>query len=283
MERKAVYGVLNVVAHPHPEGTYRKLFEVAGADSFGHQFFGDRFATLSPITETRKGVFSGRLATWTEIDEGSNLIDKTSLKESLLADAEIPLPENVGFNSKVFSFAFREADHKLFVELKNDEGQSISIGRARTAFDKILQAVRPLEIAELDIHTVSRKNAVEQVLSIPHLRKIEIVLDLPNPDDTTPSQQQVIDKINSMNAKRLKTELTKSSGADTLVLTPDYLVMSEIAKDNGHVVGHGRNNQGETIKRDTNEYPQEIDLVLMQEESSAIGTRRVAETHDPGE
>ena len=262
MERKASYGVLNVVAHPHPEGTYRKLFEMAGQDTFGHQFFGDRYATLSPVTPTRNGVFTGRLATWTEIDQGSNLIDKRSLKESLLADSGIPLPENVGFNSKVFSFAFRESDHRLFVELINDEGQTISIGRARAAFTKILQAICPDEISELDVHFISSSNAVEHVLAIPRLRKLEIVLDLPNPDDVTPAQQAIIEKINRMHAKRLKTEITKSAGAETLTLTDDYLVMSQLAKNNGHVVGYGHDENGEKIVRNTDEYPQEINIIL---------------------
>ena len=129
MARTGRYGALNIVAHPHPAGTYRKIFENAGADSRGARFHGDQFATLSPISSTRNGVFTGKLATWTEIDPKSNLIDKASLKEQLLSESDIAIPTDIGFNSKVFSFAFRERDHKLFVELINDEGQTISIGR----------------------------------------------------------------------------------------------------------------------------------------------------------
>ena len=133
-----IYGALNVVLHPHPDGAYRELFERAGASQQAQKYFGDRFARLSPISETRNGAFSGRLTTWTEIDPKSNSIQTETLVESPLSDTDFTLPRNIGFNAKVFSFAFREEDHTLFVELLNDERQSISINSAKKAFFNIL-------------------------------------------------------------------------------------------------------------------------------------------------
>lgn len=277
MNKFGRYGVLNVVLQPHPKGSYRRLFEKAGSDLNGVRFHGDRFATISPIGETRNGVFTGRLATWTEIDPTSNLIVKASLKESLLADSTFELSPEVGFNSRVFSFAFRERDHQLFVELLNDEGQSISVGRARLALSKVLEHVLPSEFESLEVHIATDANAVDQVLSIPKIRKIVIQLDEPNPDGMEDAKQKILDEIQQMHAKRLKTEVTKASGEDTLVLSQQYRAMADIAKDNGYVEASGRDNDGEPVERSTKSYPRDVDVVLGQDESRAIATRRVAE------
>lgn len=280
MEKVASYGVLNTVVHPHPAGAYRKLFEIAGADSRGVRFHGDRFATLSPISETRDGVFTGRLATWTEIDPHSNLIEKKSLKESLLSDSGVSLPDGVGFNSRVFSFAFREKDHKLFVELKNDENQSISIGRARLAILKVLQAVQPGDVDELDVHIVSQANAVDAVLSIKKIRKVEILLDLPNPDILSDKKKAILDEIQAIHAKRLKTEITKAAGEESLELSEQYRAMAELAKDNGYVFARGLDEYGDPVERNTKKYPMEVETVLGQDESRALATRRIAEKQE---
>ncbi|UWP91614.1 DUF4747 family protein [Aliiroseovarius crassostreae] len=280
MDRVAKFGVLNIVAHPHPAGTYRELFEVAGKDIRGVRFWGDRFATLSPISPTRNGVFVGKLATWTEIEPQSNLIEKASLNQQLLAESDVNLPEGIGFNSRVFSFAFREQDHKLFVELKNDEGNSISIGRARLAIKNVLKACQPKDIEELDVHLTTQANAVEHVLAIPQLRKLEILLDLPNPDVLSDRKRKILDQIEGIKAKRVKTEITKAAGEDRIELDPEYTAMAELAKDNGYVFGKGRNEFGDPVELNTKNYPLEIDTVLEQQESSAIATRRVAENQN---
>jgi len=271
------YGILNLVVHPHPEGAYRRLFETLGADPRGVRFHGDRFATISPISETRNGVFTGKLATWTEIDPNSNLIDKSTLKESLLEESDIYIPDGIGFNSKVFSFAFREKDHTLYIELLNDEGQSISINRARSAFYKILSALLPKFIDEFDVHVKVQKNAVEKVLQIEKIRKVEIVLDLPNPDDLTEQKREILREIEEMHAKQIKAEITKSASEETITLTENYLAMAELSADNGHFSAYGRDEAGEAIHRSTKAYPLEIEAPVPADASRALLTRRVAE------
>lgn len=280
MGKTGSYGILNTVLHPHPPGAYQKLFAIAGNDTRGVRFHGDRFATLSPISEVRNGVFTGKLATWTEIDPTSNLIEKKSLKESLLSESDVSLPEGVGFNSRVFSFAFREKDHRLFVELKNDENQTISVGRARLAFLRVLEACQPSDVDELDVHIATQANAVDHVLSISKIRKVEILLDLPNPDVLSDKKKAILDGIEAIHAKRLKTEITKAAGEDSIVLNDDYLAMAELAKDNGYVYAKGRNDDGDPLERNTKKYPLEVDTVLAQDESRALATRRIAESHE---
>jgi hypothetical protein len=282
MARFGKYGILNVVIHPHPLGAYRGLFEVAGNDPMGVRFHGDLFATLSPISNTRNGVFTGKLAIWTEIDPSSNLIEKRTLKETLLSDASVQIPDGVGFNSRVFSFAFREADHRLYVELINDEGQTISIGRAKLAVFRVLAALQPQSIDELDVHIVSQENAVEKVLAIPKLRKLLIQLDLPNPDDLSEEKRKILEEIERMGGKRIRAEITKSAGEESLEASDHYRAMAELAKDNGYVSGIGRDENGEVIQLSTKSYPNEIEVPVQADASRSIMTRVIAEQNDGG-
>jgi len=110
------YALLNVVAHPHPRGIYRKLLELA-SDGASVKFRSDRYARISRINEAKSGVLVGRLALWTEIDPNSPSINKSSLEEMSLKQAGVELPDNIGFNSSIFYFSFREAEHALYVEL----------------------------------------------------------------------------------------------------------------------------------------------------------------------
>lgn len=180
----------------------------------------------------------------------------------------------------MFHFAFREADHKLFVELINDEGYSISIGRARTAFFKVLDSFKPPQFEELSAFIVPRSNAVDQVLSTPRMRRLEITLNIPNPDDLSDDKQQLLAEIDEMHAKKLKVEATKRAGEDTLTPSRRFRAMAELASENGYVKANGKTEDGENIERSTRDYPTEIETPLPDDASRGIMTRRIAERGD---
>lgn len=271
----ANYGVLNVVAHPHPEGTYRRLFELAAVKDEGVNFRADQYAKTSAISDSRDGIFTGRVAIWTAIDRNAKTIQTRTLIEAALADTNVRIPDDLGFNSKIFSFSFREKDHRMFVELNNEEGKSVSIGVVQKIISSILNSIKPDDIEEVNVFVVSRKNAVEQILSMEVLSKIEIVLDMPNPDDLSPGKQRILNNLREMRAKRLRTELTKARGEDTLILLDYYRELAELAKDDGYVKANGKID-GEKVERSTKDYPEDIEIELLPDESSAAAVRRIA-------
>jgi len=271
----ANYGVLNVVAHPHPKGTYRRLFELAASMIEGVNFRADQYAKTSRISDSEDGVFSGRIAVWTAIDREAKTIQTDTLVENPLSDTNFKFPDNLGFNSKIFSFAFREKDHLMYVELVNEEGKSISAGVVRKIMSSIFEAIKPDDIDNVTVHIVSRKNAVDQILAMDELLKIEILLELPNPDDLEEEKMRVIRELQEMGAKRKKTELVKAPGKQTLVLIGDYQVEAELAKDNGYVKATGRI-EGVKTEQSTKDYPEEIQIELLPNESSAVAVRRIA-------
>jgi hypothetical protein len=221
-------------------------------------------------------MFRGRLAIWTEIDQTEPVIFKDSLEQSLIEDTEILVPEGVGFNSKIFYFAFRESDHTLFVELENESGNTVSTSRVQKAFSKIFESIVLKGVDDISVHQKSQRNAVDRVLAIPKLRRVEIVVNIPNPDDMHDAVQEIWNEINDMNAKKLATEIIKAPGRDTLILSNRYKVMAEIAKDNGHVSGEGYSADGEKLERSTKEYPEIIETTLEDGETDYRKVRQIA-------
>ena len=275
-EKIGRYAVLNIVLQPHPPGAYERLFRSAGDDKITVAYFGDRHARISPIGQVQDGFFSGRLATWLEIDSNGNVINKDTLDEYLLSESNFDLPNTIGFNSRIFNFSFRVSDHRLFVELINDEGEKLSVASAQKIIWRVLEAAR-LPSEELDVHIVSQASAVEYVLATPGLRKLEIVVNLPNPDVISgDSAEELFASIDAMHAKQLRLELTKRADAPALELSPGVKKLAEMTQENGIATATGRSDDGSVVQRSTKDLPSEVQTVLATNESRAAATRRIA-------
>ena len=271
------YGRLNIVMNPHPEGSYRDLFDMAAAAEQGVRFFGENCAAISRPSATENGIFVGRLAIWTEVDPDAPAINKRTFVQSILSDAGVVIPESIGINSRIFYFAFRLSDHRLYLELRNDEGQTVSISRARMAFQKIFEKLDFAEPTETIVHIDTQSNAVDTVLSIPRIRSVTIQLDLPNPDDMSEAEREIIEEMKKMNSKRIESKITKAAGEETLILSDRYRVMAEIAKDNVYVKAIGRDIADEKIERSTKDYPLTFEYPQTTDEPSSLAARRAAE------
>lgn len=269
------YSLLNVVSHPHPKGIYRSLFEIA-AGQRPVKFRSDQFTRISRITDSKDGIFRGRLAMWTEIDPNSPSVDKTSLKEMSLDEAGVELPANIGFNSRIFYFAFREKEHALYIELTNDEGRTITPSTAKTAFSKILAQAGEGVVEEVSVFVGTRADAIDYVLSLKAIRKIEIDLKLPNPDDLSEEHERALADLERMKAGRLQATLSRAKGEDTLVLLPFWRAAAELARNNGSVKTIGKNEYGEPEERNTKNMPAEIEEEKEGGDSSFAAIGRVA-------
>ncbi|AWD21269.1 DUF4747 family protein [Fuscovulum blasticum] len=262
------YGVFNIVAHPHPKGTYEKVLLAAGKLPDGVRFHGDHYARVSPPKKESDGFYRGRLAVWTEIDQREPVIFKQSLEQALLNDAGISLPSDVGFNSRIFYFSFRESDHTLFVELENDEGAKISPGRVASAFSAILKAVRISGLDSLEAFSKTNVDAIDRIFRMGKLRKIKIVVNAPNPDDLDADLARVYGVMSSMGAKTIDTTLTKARGEDSIKLNDFYRAMVVASSDNGYSKADGVDDAGEKIVLSTKDHPQVIVDEIQGEESS---------------
>ena len=250
--------VLNIVCQPHPNDIYHDLFRYAGEERKGFRYFGERYATISPVSQLEDDVFSGRLATWIEPDRTAKTIDVSSLEQRLFDESGVVIPRGIGLNSRVFNFALNTKNHLLVLELENDEKQSISPAQGQRALQNILRGVKHPDIEEVSVFVRSKRDAVSRILSLPEIRKIEIDLFRPNPGDYSDDEEEILKELEEENAKRRKTEIVRAPKRETLKLNTRHLAMANVAKDNGHVTVNGTDENGERIRLSTKEMPEII-------------------------
>jgi hypothetical protein len=271
------FAVLNIVCQPHPEGTYRRIFDATAEARRGVQYYGERYASISPISETRNGVFTGRLANWIEPDRRAKTIRVDDLEQVEFAASGVVIPRGLGLNSRVFNFAFCIKHHALVIELTNDENQKISARQAQRAVKNLLEASKPDGIDEISVYVRSKASAIDSMLSLPSVRKVSIDLRRPNPTDYSDDEEDILREMEEENAKRRKTEISLASGRDTIRLNQRHRAMANVAKDNGSVSVDGTDENGEKVFLSTREMPWLIKRGTS-DDSGAIVTRKIAES-----
>lgn len=174
---------INVTAHPHElDETYRNIFTAAVRQRAS--FRGKEFALLSPITPSRNGVFSGVIALWTEIDQDAGVLQLEKIEEIEFDESGVQIPPDLGFNPRLFQFSFNETSHRMFVELKNEKGQTVTpatISKALIAIFKITLDTTD-DVQEINVSVVPRVDAIERILELQRIQYIYIKIVRPNPD-----------------------------------------------------------------------------------------------------
>lgn len=270
------YGVFNVVAQPHPDGIYRRIFEAAVG--VGVKYWGDYYAAITPLSATRDGIFTGRLVIWMAVDPDSNVVSLTDFVEIPLVESnEVVLPRDKGLNSRQFQFAFNTLTHKLYLELKNDEGKTVSPRRAEAALQKALGEAAQNLVEEFRVQIVPESDGVDRILKIPHLNTLEIHIFRPNPDGLDPEATALLsEELEGQNAKEVVKVLKKAPGFDTLIVNARNRVMALAAAVDGLVKGRGRSEDGQPIDASTKDYPKVIERYEEESGSEAGGIRSVA-------
>lgn len=265
--RNIEYGVLNIAATPHPEGVYREIFEKAAHSQVG--FWGDLHATISRPSDVGDGFFSGRVYIWTEIDESEPAINTQKLEEVDFSDLDIELPENIGFNGRVFTYIFRERDHALFVETRNELGKRISPIRLQKIFRRLFSPeILGIDASIVEVTVYPEEDALRRILGLHTLKRIHIHIVRPNADDF--DAQDILDELEEQGAKSQDLNMAALPGPDGLTLNDRTKTQAEVGSYNGFVEASGVDEDGERVHLSTKQYPRIIRRVL-EEMGSTFG------------
>ncbi|TXN03867.1 DUF4747 family protein [Methylobacterium sp. WL122] len=255
------YHALNVSAHPHVKGIYRELFErVAGRPI---NYFGEKTAAITKPSASSNGVFWGSIYSWTEIDPNERIIDTLLMQEpDEEQKAKISIPANTGFHWQRFNYVFREKDHILVFESRNDEGRTLAPSSAERLFralfdEKTLGALR-FELtkpAYVEVDLLVDSSALEKIYAIKNLRKLEILVSVPNSDDNTEDADAIIERLEKIRASRQLTVYTASSAHKGLKADDQIKAQGEASLRHGYSRGEGRDGE-EKISISTKQYPQ---------------------------
>lgn len=249
------YAILNISASPHPDGVYKDVLTKVALNPIN--YWGDHFATISEPVQDGDGFYRGRIVSWVEIDKTQPAVHKDKLEEVDFDELNLHLPDNIGFNSKTFLYVFRERDHLMFIETKNELGQSLSANRARRIMLMLMsQPILGKDDPLVEVTTIPEEDAVERILSLPTLKRLRIHIVRPNADDL--DVQKVLDRLERQGIRTEDKVLVASSEDGGITPDNETKIEVEVAEFNGFVEGVGYEEDGTRIDLSTKEYPRTI-------------------------
>jgi len=212
------------------------------------------------------------------VDQDSNVVSLSDFVEVPLSNSnDVTIPADKGLNSKTFQFAFNVETHRLYLELNNDEGKSVSPRRAEVAFQSALGQAAIDLTDELRVQVLPSSDSVDKILEIENLSSVEIHIRRPNPDTISPEAKAIVDEeLGDQNAKEVVKILKKAPGFKSLILNVRNKLMAQAASNDGVVYGKGRDSDGQTIEASTKDYPTVIERNEDVDGTDATGVRSVA-------
>ncbi|CAN5202698.1 hypothetical protein BH11PSE5_BH11PSE5_13520 [soil metagenome] len=274
VEQVVQFGFLNMVATPHPAGVYARLLNAVANTPV--RFWGDTYAAITPLKPdpNKPTLHLSRLVIWTEIDPDAPAINKTKLTETSLSDLDFSAPANVGFNGRSFYWMLNEKTHVLSFELTNEQGKTISIGRCARIFEWLLSPeMLGYDAEAVEITVLPEEDALQRVLGIERLDRIDILVKRPNADDITAKTNAIMAELDEQNVKRQEITFIRENGTDGIELNEKNRTIAEVAAHNGYVASKGRDGEGISETRSTKEYPKII-KVSLDIGATAIGNLR---------
>lgn len=254
-KRNLEYGILNVAASPHPEGVYVDLLNKAALERVN--FFGDLYATISKPELVEDGYYRGRVVIWTEIDKTLPAINKDQLEQIEFENLDLKIPDNVGFNGRIFTYVLREKDHLFFIETKNDLGKKLSIRRLQRIFEKLFsEAVQGVEAPFVEVTVVPESDALSRILKVYELKKLKIHIVRPNADDL--DTDRLLARMEKQGAKKQEILLVAAPNSGGIKADEETKTQAKVAATNGYVVASGLEEDGQTVELSTKDYPKLI-------------------------
>lgn len=240
MERVIRLGALNIVTQPHSAARYQELlFKVKNRRKAG-RMRGDRFGMLGLMSKTdhpgKSGAYiEGLITTFTQINvdgDWANIFTGAKAEE---ADIEgLNIPDNIRPNPAFNRFRFYLKEHLFVFEIGNG-GYRLTPNNAEKLFDRLFSAPSiQTEFGEVSVTAYPSKDSVGNILRSKHLQRLYLVIHTPNPDDGENAEARLMQRLDSMNAKRLdQVVVAKRDG----FIAPDALLIQEakIAAKNGRV------------------------------------------------
>ena len=265
-------GALNIVASPHPEGIYLELVKAISGKEL--PYVGSDWIKLTAPEEFEapRGFYHGQILIWTEIDTNKKWLNKEKDAEATdeeMRKVEEALLPNFEPNFRPFTYILDPAEHIVLIETKNEFGQNFSARRAGRAFANLIETLSA-EWPEVSVTVIPEDETLEKIFAIPHLRKLEIVVERPNADDLGDDFNRIMTEMQAEGAKSWRIEKIRAAKQKTLKPSDETKRIAAVAATNGHVSGEGTDESGSPVFESTEEHPKIRRIKLITSTFSAI-------------
>lgn len=259
-EKTIRIGALNIKTTPHSPELYVALIDSAYRARTAANYRGNNFASIgnfSILSNTEDDpVYCGQINCYTDFDLDKPWLDKNTGKAADENELKsIQLPSSLRPEFKAIEFVFFPRRHRLFFRIYLSHNSTKNI-----VYTILKQHQRKLGIERLDVLIEQEQEQLDSIFSLRELRKLEITISKPNPDDTGKYDKIIKQRLEKQRAAKLTTVLEAEHG-QTLEPDPETRTMAALALSDGVVRAHGIDETGRVTNRSTESHPLAINAV----------------------
>lgn len=252
----------NIVTHPHSADDYAALFARARSIRQPIQVRGETHALLATAYEPKEsefnGVITGEVFTFLQLDPTLAWFDLVRGEQASDEQVEtVNIPDNLRPHLKKIRYVFFPRNHLFIYAREDSHFGSIGPASMQNFLERLLNDNRLLEktgFQEVDVRLVQDKRTLQGILESITLERLEIFLELPNPDTPGDAEERVAREMEEENLEELKIIKT---AADETGLRPNHRTRQymDAASKNGYVWAKGMTVDGTKKEFTTKETP----------------------------
>ena len=234
------YTALNIRVHPHPKKQiYVDLFQTVFKERRCIPLGSSTSATISRLwalnADKPLDGLIGEIVKYNDIDGESWVNVETGESANPDEVSEIYIPKNLRPNGKYFYFVFFPEEHVLVSEIRDKDG-SFSPNMQEKFFNYLFSSKNIIEkFKEIDVTVFPDTSLLKNILSSKTLKKIDLIIYRPNPNDFSLFEQDILSDMEQQHAKIFEKKLVAQ---DKQYLKPNVKTKNQIrvAAQNGKVI-----------------------------------------------
>jgi len=258
-ERKVPISALNIAMHePHsPSGYVQLMLRLYAMRRIINvrALTGVLIGSMYPLDRKHpdRGL-TGEIYQFTNLDQSEPWFDVNALDEASEDEVKgIRIPEHLKPHLARFTYVFFPHGHRLYVQTRN-KNRTLGIQTVLKFFRLLLADQSAPETPPVEVTVEPDRDTITQILRIKYLKRLEISLVRPNPDDLSAVEKRLMRRLSNQDARQMDVTLYANTNED-LDPDKDTVALARVAASNGAVVGHGRDAANNPVVKSTIDQP----------------------------
>lgn len=249
-------GAINLRLHPHPDEIYTRFFQALKDRHYVTKIRGETHAAITNVELISEHLLLGTFARFSKIDSDSQWFSVERF-EPLNDDEQPDINPDLYPNYKPYFFLMDTKRH-IFIYEKYGEFGTLSENTPMKFFRNISSNLKfREEFGFLEADHIRDSAALSRLLDFQVLKRITIDIKRPNPDYATEDDEaRIASRLEAQRAKREQRTIEAMPG-ESLQPSNETLIEAEVAISNGEVKTFGKNEDGTSEKRSSEDYPRE--------------------------
>lgn len=255
---KFVVACINLVLQPHSERKYVELFDTIYKKKLDAKVRGDDALMIGSfhksVTSQENGIaYTGDLFKFLKLNAAEDWFNTLKMDSASRSDVKgIVIPEHLKPHFKRFPYVFFPKAHRLYFISKKAK-HNLSPNLVKRFFDAISEHPDLAKFGDLNATVQPEKGITDEFFKIGRITLIELDIRRPNPDDHEDLEDEILDRLDELNARR---ELIQYNEASPNGLKPDSRLraLATVAAENGSVYVKGKS-QGTIVELSSKERP----------------------------